>query len=100
LNPWLVRAEWEQLYLARHILLGYRVAIKNPAPEVRNTRNGCVAFSSEGQGCATAFVMQCRDCLRSTNGDDGTIYMVMEYVEGIPLMKLKKRGHFSAPKHF
>src|SRR5258705_13202428 len=84
------------VYLARHILLGDRVAIKILPPEMRNNAEWLRRFRREGQA-ARRFrhpnAVTVYD-LRTTG--DGTIYMVMEYVEGHTLdAELKARGHFN-----
>ena len=89
------------VYLARHILLGDRVAIKILPPEVRNNADWLRRFRREGQAARRfrhANAVTVYD-LRTAN--DGTIYMVMEYVEGHTLdAELKKRGRFTAAEAF
>src|SRR6266852_579639 len=84
------------VYLARHILLGDRVAIKILPPEVRNNADWLRRFRREGQAARRlrhANAVAVHD-LRTAS--DGTIYMVMEYVEGHTLdAELKKRGRFT-----
>src|SRR5437016_14539451 len=73
------------VYLARHILLGDRVAIKILPPEVRNNADWLRRFRREGQAARRlrhANAVAVHD-LRTAS--DGTIYMVMEYVEGYTL---------------
>lgn len=89
------------VYRARHILLGDRVAIKVLPPEVRNNAEWLRRFRREGQA-ARRFrhpnSVTVHD-LRSTA--DGTVYMVMEYVEGHTLDdEVKKRGRFTAAEAF
>jgi serine/threonine protein kinase len=89
------------VYLARHILLGDRVAIKILPPEVRNNADWLRRFRREGQAARRlrhANAVAVHD-LRTAN--DGTIYMVMEYVEGHTLdAELKKRGRFTPAEAF
>jgi serine/threonine-protein kinase len=89
------------VYLARHILLGDRVAIKILPPEVRNNADWLRRFRREGQAARRlrhANAVAVHD-LRTAS--DGTIYMVMEYVEGHTLdAELKKRGRFTAAEAF
>jgi serine/threonine-protein kinase len=84
------------VYLARHILLGDRVAIKILPPEVRNNADWLRRFRREGQAARRlrhANAVAVHD-LRTAS--DGTIYMVMEYVEGQTLdAELKQRGQFT-----
>jgi len=84
------------VYLARHILLGDRVAIKILPPEVRNNADWLRRFRREGQAARRlrhANAVAVHD-LRTAG--DGTIYMVMEYVEGQTLdAELKQRGRFT-----
>src|SRR5689334_7973263 len=89
------------VYRARHILLGDRVAIKVLPPEVRTNAEWLRRFRREGQA-ARRFrhpnSVTVHD-LRTTT--DGTIYMVMEYVEGHTLdTELKKRTRFTAAEAF
>ncbi len=84
------------VYRARHILLGDRVAIKILPPEVRTNAEWLRRFQREGQA-ARRFrhpnAVTVYD-LRTTS--DGTVYMVMEYVEGHTLGdEIKKRGRLS-----
>ncbi|MEP6911993.1 MAG: protein kinase [bacterium] len=89
------------VYLARHILLGDRVAIKILPPEVRNNADWLRRFRREGQAARRlrhANAVAVHD-LRTAS--DGTIYMVMEYVEGHTLdAELKKRGRFNPAEAF
>jgi serine/threonine protein kinase len=89
------------VYLARHILLGDRVAIKILPPEVRNNADWLRRFRREGQAARRlrhANAVAVHD-LRTAG--DGTIYMVMEYVEGQTLdAELKKRGRFTPAESF
>lgn len=83
------------VYLARHILLGDRVAIKVMPPQMRNNAEWLRRFRREGQA-ARRFrhpnAVTVYD-LRTTN--EGMIYMVMEFVEGHTLdAELKSRGRF------
>src|SRR5437588_2394319 len=84
------------VYRARHILLGDRVAIKVLPPEMRSNTEWLRRFQREGQAArrfrhpnaVTVYVLR-------TSGD-GTIYLVMEYVEGHTLdAELRKHGKFS-----
>ena len=89
------------VYLARHILLGDRVAIKILPPEVRNNADWLRRFRREGQAARRlrhANAVAVHD-LRTAS--DGTIYMVMEYVEGHTLdAELKQRGRFTPAEAF
>ena len=89
------------VYLARHILLGDRVAIKILPPEVRNNADWLRRFRREGQAARRlrhANAVAVHD-LRTAS--DGTIYMVMEYVDGYTLdAELKKRGRFTPAETF
>src|SRR6266850_8456826 len=89
------------VYLARHILLGDRVAIKILPPEVRNNADWLRRFRREGQAARRlrhANAVAVHD-LRTAS--DGTIYMVMEYVDGHTLdAELKKRGRFTPAEAF
>ena len=89
------------VYLARHILLGDRVAIKILPPEVRNNADWLRRFRREGQAARRlrhANAVAVHD-LRTAS--DGTIYMVMEYVDGHTLdTELKKRGRFTPAEAF
>src|SRR5687767_8023475 len=84
------------VYLARHILLGDRVAIKILPPEVRNNAEWLRRFRREGQAARRFRHPNAVTVYDLRTSADGTIYMVMEYVEGHTLdAELKKRGRFS-----
>lgn len=89
------------VYLARHILLGDRVAIKILPPEVRNNADWLRRFRREGQAARRlrhANAVAVHD-LRTAG--DGTVYMVMEYVDGQTLdAELKKHGRFTPAQAF
>jgi serine/threonine-protein kinase len=85
------------VYRARHILLGDRVAIKVLPPEVRNNAEWLRRFRREGQAARRFRHPNAVTVYDLRTAADGTIYMVMEYVEGHTLdAELKKRGRFSA----
>ncbi len=89
------------VYLARHILLGDRVAIKILPPEVRNNAEWLRRFRREGQAARRFRHPNAVTVYDLRTSADGTIYMVMEYVEGQTLdAELKKRGRFSPPEAF
>ncbi|HEY6230404.1 MAG TPA: protein kinase [Pyrinomonadaceae bacterium] len=85
------------VYLARHILLGDRVAIKILPPEVRNNAEWLRRFRREGQAARRFRHANAVTVYDLRTAADGTIYMVMEYVEGLTLdAELKRRGRFTA----
>ena len=85
------------VYRARHILLGDRVAIKVLPPEVRTNAEWLRRFRREGQAARRFRHPNSVTVYDLRTAADGTIYMVMEYVEGHTLdAELKKRGRFSA----
>src|SRR3954469_24165418 len=85
------------VFLARHILLGDRVAIKVLPPEMRNNAEWLRRFRREGQAARRFRHPNAVTVYDLRTAADGTIYMVMEYVEGHTLdAELKKRGRFSA----
>src|SRR5256885_10179893 len=85
------------VYLARHILLGDRVAIKVLPPEVRNNAEWLRRFRREGQAARRFRHPNAVTVYDLRTSSDGTIYMVMEYVEGHTLdHELKTRGRFTA----
>jgi serine/threonine protein kinase len=89
------------VYLARHILLGDRVAIKILPPEVRNNAEWLRRFRREGQAARRFRHANAVTVYDLRTASDGTIYMVMEYVEGHTLdAELKRRGHFTAAEAF
>jgi len=89
------------VYLARHILLGDRVAIKILPPEVRNNAEWLRRFRREGQAARRFRHANAVTVYDLRTASDGTIYMVMEYVEGHTLdAELKKRGRFTAAEAF
>lgn len=89
------------VYLARHILLGDRVAIKILPPEVRTNVEWLRRFRREGQAARRFRHPNAVTVYDLRTAGDGTIYMVMEYVEGHTLdAELKKRGRFTAAEAF
>jgi serine/threonine protein kinase len=89
------------VYLARHILLGDRVAIKILPAEVRNNAEWLRRFRREGQAARRFRHANAVTVYDLRTAGDGTIYMVMEYVEGHTLdAELKNRGRFTAAEAF
>src|SRR5262245_25643554 len=89
------------VYRARHILLGDRVAIKVLPPEVRNNAEWLRRFRREGQAARRFRHNNAVTVYDLRTAADGTIYMVMEYVEGHTLdLAIKTRGRFSAAEEF
>src|SRR5216683_6124043 len=87
------------VYRARHILLGDRVAIKILPPEMRNNAEWLRRFRREGQAARRFRHPNAVTVYDLRTAADGTIYMVMEYVEGHTLeAEIKKRGRFTAPE--
>ncbi len=85
------------VYRARHILLGDRVAIKVLPPEVRTNAEWLRRFRREGQAARRFRHPNSVTVYDLRTSADGTIYMVMEYVEGHTLdHELKTRGRFTA----
>lgn len=84
------------VYRARHILLGDRVAIKLLPPEMRSNTEWLRRFQREGQAARRFRHPNAVTVYDLRTSADGTIYLVMEYVEGSTLdAELKKRGKFS-----
>lgn len=84
------------VYRARHILLGDRVAIKLLPPEMRSNTEWLRRFQREGQAARRFRHPNAVTVYDLRTAADGTIYLVMEYVEGHTLdAELKKRGKFS-----
>src|SRR5687767_11015028 len=89
------------VYRARHILLGDRVAIKVLPPEARNNAEWLRRFRREGQAARRFRHNNAVTVYDLRTAADGTIYMVMEYVEGHTLdLAIKTRGRFSAAEAF
>src|SRR3954449_12269027 len=85
------------VYRARHILLGDRVAIKLLPPEMRSNTEWLRRFQREGQAARRFRHPNAVTVYDLRTSSDGTIYLVMEYVEGNTLdAELRKRGRFSA----
>src|SRR5260370_42102719 len=84
------------VYRARHILLGDRVAIKVLPPEMRSNTEWLRRFQREGQAARRFRHPNAVTVYDLRTSGDGTIYLVMEYVEGITLdAELRKHGKFS-----
>jgi eukaryotic-like serine/threonine-protein kinase len=89
------------VYRARHILLGDRVAIKVLPPEVRTNAEWLRRFRREGQAARRFRHPNSVTVYDLRTAADGTIYMVMEYVEGHTLdHELKTRGRFTPAEAF
>ena len=89
------------VYRARHILLGDRVAIKVLPPEVRTNAEWLRRFRREGQAARRFRHPNAVTVYDLRTATDGTIYMVMEYVEGHTLdHEIKTRGRFTAAEAF
>src|ERR1043166_6470013 len=85
------------VYRPRHILLGDRVAIKVLPPEVRTNAEWLRRFRREGQAARRFRHPNAVTVYDLRTAADGTIYMVMEYVEGHTLdAEMKDRGRFTA----
>ena len=83
------------VYRARHILLGDRVAIKLLPPEMRSNTEWLRRFQREGQAARRFRHSNAVTVYDLRTSADGTIYLVMEYVEGRTLdAELKQRGKF------
>ncbi len=84
------------VYLGRHILLGDRVAIKILPREVQNNAEWLRRFRREGQAARRFRHANAVTVYDLRTASDGTIYMVMEYVEGQTLdAELKQRVRFT-----
>jgi serine/threonine protein kinase len=84
------------VYRARHILLGDRVAIKLLPPEMRGNTEWLRRFQREGQAARRFRHPNAVTVYDLRTSSDGTIYLVMEYVEGNTLdAELKKHGRFA-----
>ena len=89
------------VYRARHILLGDQVAIKVLPPEVRTNAEWLRRFRREGQAARRFRHPNSVTVYDLRTSSDGTIYMVMEYVEGHTLdHELKTRGRLTAAEAF
>src|SRR6185437_2184697 len=84
------------VYRARHILLGDRVAIKMLPPEMRSNTEWLRRFQREGQAARRFRHPNAVTVYDLRTSSAGTIYLVMEYVEGTTLdVELERRGRFS-----
>jgi len=89
------------VYRARHILLGDRVAIKILPPEVRTNAEWLRRFRREGQAARRFRHPNAVTVYDLRTASDGTIYMVMEYVEGRTLsQEMKARGPMTPAEAF
>ncbi|MBA3514734.1 MAG: protein kinase [Pyrinomonadaceae bacterium] len=89
------------VYRARHILLGDRVAIKILPPEVRTNAEWLRRFRREGQAARRFRHPNAVTVYDLRTAADGTIYMVMEHVEGHTLgHEMKARGPMTPVEAF
>jgi serine/threonine protein kinase len=96
IESFIARGGMGTLYLARHILLGDRVAIKMLKPEMRSNAEWLRRFQREGRAARRFRHPNAVTVYDLRTGADGLTYMVMEYVEGHSLDKeLKRRVRFT-----
>lgn len=96
IESFIARGGMGTLYLARHILLGDRVAIKMLKPEMRSNTEWLRRFQREGRAARRFRHPNAVTVYDLRTGADGLTYMVMEYVEGHSLDKeLKRRGRLT-----
>ncbi|MGH9957658.1 MAG: protein kinase domain-containing protein [Pyrinomonadaceae bacterium] len=89
------------VFRARHILLGDRVAIKILPPEVRTNAEWLRRFRREGQASRRFRHPNAVTVYDLRTAGDGTIYMVMEFVEGRTLSEeIKMRGRCAPGEAF
>src|SRR5436190_18368112 len=89
------------VFLARHILLGDRVAINVLPPEMRNNAEWLRRFRREGQAARRFRHPNAVTVYDLRTAADGMIYMVMEYVEGHTLdAELRIRGRLTPGEAF
>src|SRR4030095_11873371 len=89
------------VYRSPHILLGDRVTIKVLPPEVRNNAEWLRRFRREGQAARRFRHPNSVTVYDLRTAADGTIYMVMEYVEGHTLdAEIRRRGRLSHAEAF
>jgi serine/threonine protein kinase len=89
------------VFRANHILLGDRVAIKVLPPEMRNNAEWLRRFRREGQAARRFRHSNAVTVYDLRTAADGTIYMVMEYVEGHTLdAELRIRGRLTPAETF
>jgi serine/threonine protein kinase len=90
------RVAWARFIERVHVLLGDRVAIKVLPPEMRSNTEWLRRFQREGQAARRFRHPNAVTVYDLRTSSDGTIYLVMEYVEGNTLdVELRKRGRFS-----
>src|SRR5256712_11382656 len=81
------------VYRARHILLGDRVAIKVLPPEMRSNSEWLRRFQREGQAARRFRHHNAVTVYDLRTSSDGTIYLVMEYVDGYTIyVEFRYRG--------
>ena len=89
------------VYLARHILLGDRVALKVLTPEMRNNAEWLKRFQREGQAARRFRHPNAVTVHDLRTSSDGLTYLVMEYIQGQTLSEeLAARGRFTAEEAF
>ena len=89
------------VYQARHILLGDKVAIKILPPEVRTNAEWLRRFRREGQAARRFRHPNSVTVYDLRTSADGTVYMVMEFVEGHTLgEEMKRRGALAPSQAF
>ncbi|MFO0553206.1 MAG: protein kinase [Polyangiaceae bacterium] len=85
------------VYLAHHLELGYRVAVKVLREEWRGDREALVRFQREGVATASLSSPYVARVFDVGNLEDGRPYMVMEFLEGRDLgVEIERRQRLPA----
>lgn len=99
IEAFVARGGMGTIYRARHILLGDRVAVKLLRPEMQSNSSWLRRFQREGQAARRFRHPNSVTVYDLRTSPDGTIYMVMEYVEGITLDdELERRERLAPPE--
>ncbi len=79
------------VYIAEHLLLGRKVAIKRLHPELAGDEKAIARFQREARAAAATGHEHIVDVMDLGYAEDGAPYLVMEYLRGVSLAQTLKR---------
>jgi serine/threonine protein kinase len=87
------------VYIAEHLLLGRKVAIKRLHPELTGDEKAVARFQREARAAAATGHEHIVEVLDLGYAEDGAPYLVMEYLRGSALAQiLKQEGRLALPR--
>ncbi len=86
------------VYLAEHLKLGRRVALKLLRPEHAERRDAVARFFQEARAVNKIRHRNIVDVTDLVELDDGTVFIIMELLDGMSLGKLMRAQHMDVPR--